>query len=50
MLFFFANREITNVTNLPAVHYFLIEDTKLIADTITVGSQAKGRHGVQETG
>lgn len=34
--------------NLPAVVDFLVKDTELIANAITVGSQAKRRHRVQE--
>lgn len=37
-------------SNLPAADNFLIEDAELIANTVTIGSQAQRSHGVQETG
>lgn len=30
-----------NISNLPAVDNFLIEDTKFIANTVTIGSQTQ---------
>lgn len=38
------------MSNLPAIDDFLIEDTKFIANTVTIGSQTQWSHGVQETG
>lgn len=35
---------------LPAVDDFLVEDAKLVADAVTIGSQSQGGHGVQEAG
>ena len=36
--------------DLPAIDDFLIEDTKFIANAVTVGSQTQWSHGVQEAG
>lgn len=35
-------------TYLPALNYFLIEDAKLVADAVSISSQAQRGHGVQE--
>lgn len=34
-----GGRRKINISNLPAVDYFLIEDAKFIANTVTIGSQ-----------
>lgn len=35
-------------THLPAINNFLIEDSKFVADAISIRSQTQRGHGVQE--